>query len=58
MDAFSGEGMVWLEGEAWRAHSTSAIAKDQEVVVRAMDGLLLEVEPVTAEASTDAQLQT
>ncbi|MGI9233846.1 MAG: NfeD family protein, partial [Woeseiaceae bacterium] len=58
MDAFSGEGMVWLEGEAWRAHSTSAVAKDQEVVVRAMDGLILEVEPITAEANTDAQLQT
>lgn len=58
IEDFSGEGMIWLEGEAWRAHSKIAVGKDQEVVVRAMDGLLLEVEPVAAKAGTDAQLQT
>jgi membrane-bound serine protease (ClpP class) len=45
MESFSGEGKVWLEGEAWHAHSTVPIRKDQEVVVRKVDGLSLEVEP-------------
>jgi len=58
MEDFSGEGMIWLEGEAWRAHAKSAVAKNQEVVVRAMDGLLLEVEPVAEKTANDAQLQT
>ena len=45
MESFSGEGKVWLEGEAWQAHSTVPVSKDQEVVVRRVDGLALEVEP-------------
>ena len=53
---FTGEGKVWLEGEAWTARSSVAIEKNQHVVVRAMDGLVLEVEP-TAEPG-DAVLQT
>jgi membrane-bound serine protease (ClpP class) len=58
MQDFTGDGKVWLEGEAWAAHSAVPIRKDQEVVVRAMRGLTLEVEP-TAEANAgDAQLQT
>jgi membrane-bound serine protease (ClpP class) len=46
MQAFSGDGKVWLEGEAWSAKSNVAIEKDQQVVVRALDGLTLDVEPV------------
>jgi membrane-bound serine protease (ClpP class) len=53
---FAGDGKVWLEGESWAARSNVAIKKDQLVVVRAMDGLVLEVEP--AAATDDAQLQT
>jgi membrane-bound serine protease (ClpP class) len=49
MEDFSDEGKVWLEGEAWQAHSAIPVAKDQEVVVRTVDGLLLEVEPVKNE---------
>ena len=45
MEDFSGDGRVWLEGEAWHAHSPVAVQKDQEVVVRKVEGLLLEVEP-------------
>ena len=56
MHGFTGEGKVWLEGEAWTARSSVAIEKNQYVVVRAMDGLVLEVEP-TAEPG-DAVLQT
>ncbi len=46
MDAFSGEGKIWLEGEAWPAMSTARIQNDQHVRVRAIDGLTLLVEPV------------
>ncbi len=46
MQAFSGEGRVWLEGEAWTAESNVAIEKDQQVIVRALDGLNLRVEPI------------
>ncbi len=56
LQGFTGEGMVWLEGEAWSARSNDAIEKGQHVVVRAMDGLILEVEP--AAVADDAQLQT
>lgn len=47
MQAFTGSGQVWLEGEAWHATSKFAIEKDQEVVVRGLDGLTLQVEPLT-----------
>ena len=58
MEDFSGHGTVWLEGESWHARSKVPILKDQEVVVRAMDGLILDIEPVASTANTDAQLQT
>lgn len=58
MEDFTGDGNVWLEGEAWHARSAVPISKDQEVIVRAMDGLILDIEPVASPASSDAQLQT
>ena len=58
MQAFSGDGKVWLEGEAWSAKSNVAIEKDQQVVVRALDGLTLEVEPVTEHHANDEGLQS
>jgi membrane-bound serine protease (ClpP class) len=58
MQAFSGEGKVWLEGEAWAAHSGVAIERDQHVVVRALDGLTLEVEPVAERNANDEGQQT
>jgi membrane-bound serine protease (ClpP class) len=57
MQDFTGEGKVWLEGEAWAARSDAAIGKNQQVVVRAMDGLILEVEPTAEPDAGDAQLQ-
>ncbi|MDH4125537.1 MAG: nodulation protein NfeD [Gammaproteobacteria bacterium] len=45
MESFAGEGRVWLEGAPWAAVSKTRIEKDQPVVVRAIDGLTLEVEP-------------
>ena len=47
MEAFEGDGKVWLEGESWIARSSVPIEKDQAVQVTAMDGLVLEVEPAT-----------
>jgi len=58
MTDFSGEGKIWLEGEAWTARSKVAISKDQEVVITDLVGLVLEVEPVSVPTTGDAQLQT
>ncbi len=46
IEAFSGEGRVWLDGEAWQAVSPVAVSKDQQLRVRAIDGLRLRVEPL------------
>jgi len=53
-----GEGMVWLEGEAWSARSEAPIEKDQDIIVTAMDGLTLEVKPAPAADSGQVQLET
>ncbi len=50
---FTGSGKVWLEGEAWQARSAVPIRKNQEVVVRTLDGLVLDVEPVTQRAGAN-----
>ena len=47
VEDFTGEGKVWLEGEAWQARSALPLTKNQQVVVRTMDGLVLVVEPMT-----------
>ena len=57
LEDFTGEGKVWLEGEAWHAQSTVPIAEHQEVVVTALDGLCLHVSPVPAGAA-DAHATT
>ena len=57
-ESFTGEGHIWLESETWAARSTVPIEKDQKVRVRAMDGLVLDVEPVTASEVLDAEPQT
>ncbi|MGB5345276.1 MAG: nodulation protein NfeD [Woeseia sp.] len=51
METFSGDGRIWLEGEAWHAMSNAAIQKDQAVRVTSMDGLVLHVEPVSQQAN-------
>lgn len=58
MEDFTGEGKVWLEGEAWHAHSAEPIVKDQEVIVRAAEGVIIEIEPVTDKSASGIQLQT
>ena len=47
MEDFDGEGKVWLEGEAWQSRTTAPVKKDQEVRVVAMQGLVLDVEPLS-----------
>jgi membrane-bound serine protease (ClpP class) len=54
MQDFTGSGKVWLEGEAWRAVSNAPVAKGQQVVVRAMEGLTLHVEPLPQRDPTHA----
>jgi len=45
LEDFDDEGKIWLEGEAWQARTRVPLRKDQEVLVTAMDGLILDVEP-------------
>ncbi len=58
MQSFTGKGKVWLEGEAWVAVSRVPVEQGQEVVVRSMDGLTLEVEPASQLDRTQAEFQT
>jgi len=58
MEDFSGDGKVWLEGEAWHARSAVPISKDQEVVVLTVDGVVIDVEPAAEQSAGGAQLQT
>ena len=58
MESFIGEGKIWLEGESWHAESAVPIEKDQEVVVTAMDGLILKIKPVTAQQTPKTEFQT
>ncbi len=54
MEDFTGEGKVWLEGEAWQAYSTVPIVKDQEVIVTRLEGLIVHVKPAPATADAPA----
>jgi membrane-bound serine protease (ClpP class) len=56
MEDFTREGKVWLEGEAWHAVSPVPVQKNQEVVVRRMEGLTLHVEPVPLRAPLQENL--
>jgi membrane-bound serine protease (ClpP class) len=55
MQDFTGNGKVWLEGESWQAVSSAPVVKGQQVVVRAMEGLILHVEPLQQQDPTHAQ---
>jgi len=57
-ESFTGNGKVCLEGEIWTAVSKVAIEEGQAVVVRAINGLTLEVEPVHQSHSNEAEFQT
>ena len=55
MESFAGAGRVWLEGAPWSAVSKVQIEKDQPVVITAIDGLTLEVEPASDALDDDNQ---
>lgn len=48
MEDFAAEGRVWLEGEAWQARTSTPVVKNQAVLVRGMDQLILKIEPLPA----------
>jgi membrane-bound serine protease (ClpP class) len=49
--ALSPRGKVFVHGEIWDAVSFSELAAGQSVIVRRINGLLLEVEPVSVKQS-------
>ena len=55
LQSFTGEGKIWLEGESWTARSDDAIAKGQQVIVRQLDGLVLEVDPIAGSDAVEVQ---
>lgn len=57
MENFTGNGRIWLEGEAWAAYSEVPLSKDQDVVVTSMEGLTLYVRPAPVQRP-NTQLQT
>lgn len=58
MEDFTGQGKVWMEGESWYAISERPVSENQEVVVRAIDGLTLHVEPLPQQNESKAELPT
>jgi len=54
---FDGEGKIWLEGEAWTAHSRVPVRRGQAVVVTAMNGLELDIEPAPLADAGEPQPQ-
>jgi membrane-bound serine protease (ClpP class) len=58
MESFAGAGRVWLEGAPWAAVSKEPIEKDQQVVVTAIDGLTLAVEPASDSGAAEAEYET
>jgi membrane-bound serine protease (ClpP class) len=57
LNSFTGEGQVWLEGEAWKAVSKVAVRKGQSVTVRDLEGLVLHVEPVAHVNDAESQAE-
>jgi membrane-bound serine protease (ClpP class) len=52
--ALAPSGKIFVHGELWDAISSSDVPPGQSVVVRRVDGLLLQVEPLAAARSTPA----
>jgi len=42
---FTGDGLVFVHGERWTAHSSTPVRKGQRIRVKAINGLILDVEP-------------
>ncbi len=52
-----GKGRVFVHSEIWQAHSAEPIAKDQSILVVAVRGLTLDVEPDVQKEATPLELQ-
>jgi membrane-bound serine protease (ClpP class) len=48
--ALSPEGKIFVRGELWNAVASSPLPIGQLVVVRSVDGLILQVDPLAAPA--------
>jgi len=44
LEDFTGDGQVWVHGERWHAQSQSPVTKGQSLTVKAVNGLVLQVE--------------
>jgi membrane-bound serine protease (ClpP class) len=49
LEDFQSEGYVWVHGERWAAHSAAPVSKGQRLRVKQVNGLVLRVEPATAQ---------
>jgi membrane-bound serine protease (ClpP class) len=49
LEDFEGEGRIRIHSEVWNAHSRIPLQKGQQARVRSMQGLILNVEPLTGE---------
>lgn len=58
MSAFTGHGLVWMDGESWSAVCESAVDKDQLLKVTRTEGLTLYVEPLQSASGNPAQAST
>ena len=47
LEDFEGNGRIQIHSEVWNAHSNVPLQKGQQVRVRSMQGLILNVEPLT-----------
>jgi membrane-bound serine protease (ClpP class) len=56
--ALSPQGKVFVHGELWDAVASSQLPVGQLVVVRRIDGLTLQVDPLAAIASSPAAMMT
>ncbi|MDX1594118.1 MAG: nodulation protein NfeD [Gammaproteobacteria bacterium] len=50
LEDFTGDGGIHIHGETWQARSAVPVARGQAVRVTALDGLVLEVEPIDKES--------
>ena len=57
-ESFSETGTVWLEGEEWQARTKVPVNAGDDLRVVKIDGLILEVEPLSATESEPARSHT
>ncbi|MBJ88617.1 MAG: serine protease [Woeseia sp.] len=58
LESFDSEGHIWLDGESWAAGSRVSIEKNQQVRVISVDGLVLQIEPLTESHPAGSELTT